>query len=145
MEQNESPIVIERLLAAPATKVWKALTDREQMKAWYFNLDAFEAVVGFEFSFPGQGHKGEQYMHLCRITEVIPEKKLVYSWSYENFGGMSYVSFELFPEGEHTRLVLTHTGVHTFPASNSDFEKGSFVEGWTMLIGTMLPGYLAKG
>ena len=82
MEQNEAPIVIERTLAATTAKVWKALTDREQMKAWYFNLDAFEPVVGFEFSFPGQGHKGEKYMHLCRITEVIPERKLVYSCAY---------------------------------------------------------------
>lgn len=141
---NNAPIEIERVLRAPVKKVWQALTDREQMKQWYFELDAFEPVVGFEFSFPGQGHKGENYMHLCKITEVIPERKLVYSWTYKDQEGSSFVSFELFPEGEHTRLLLTHTGVHTFPAGNADFAKTSFVEGWTMIIGKLLPDYLAK-
>ena len=49
------------------------------------------------FSFYGKGHKGESYLHLCKIIDVIPEKKLSYSWRYENYPGNSVVTFENFP------------------------------------------------
>ena len=34
---GKSPIVIERMLPAPMEKVWKALTQPEQMKQWFFD------------------------------------------------------------------------------------------------------------
>ena len=112
------------------------------MKQWYFDLSEFKPVVGFEFRFSGQGHKGEQYLHLCKITDVVANKKLRYSWKYDNFEGMSYVTFELFEEGSKTRLKLTHEGLETFPANNPDFAKESFAEGWTYIIGTSLPKFI---
>ncbi len=141
---NSQPFTIERTLDAPAEKVWKAITDKNQMKQWYFDLAEFKPEVGFEFSFYGQGHKGEQYLHLCKVTDVVPGKKLQYSWSYDKYEGNSFVTFELFPEGNKTRLKLTHEGLETFPANNPDFAKESFMGGWTELIGKLLPAFLAK-
>ncbi len=46
-----NPIVIERTLNAPASRIWKALTDRNEVKSWYFDLAEFKPEVGFEFSF----------------------------------------------------------------------------------------------
>ena len=120
---DKQAIIIERTYKASLEKVWQAITDQDQMKQWYFDLDDFKAVVGFEFKFPGEGVTGEKYMHLCKITEVIPHKKLQYSWRYENYEGNSLVTFELFEEGEQTRLKLTHSGVETFPQDNPDFSK----------------------
>src|SRR4051812_43203769 len=121
-----TPIVLERTYNAPIKKVWKAITEKEKMKKWYFDLDEFKPQVGFEFSFAGQGHKGQKYIHLCKITEVITEKKLVYSWRYKDYEGNSLVTFELFEEGkEKTRVRLTHEGVETFPAGE-DFARTSF-------------------
>ncbi|HEX7847813.1 MAG TPA: SRPBCC domain-containing protein, partial [Chitinophagaceae bacterium] len=130
---NSQPFTIERTLDAPADKVWKAITEKDQMKQWYFDLSEFKPEVGFEFSFYGQGHKGEQYLHLCKITDVIAGKKLQYSWRYDKYEGNSFVTFELFPEGNKTRLKLTHEGLETFPANNPDFAKESFMGGWTEL------------
>jgi len=133
---------IERTFNAPAEKVWKALTDIKEMKQWYFDLAEFKAEVGFEFHFYGQGKKGEQYLHNCKVTEVIPGQKLSYSWCYDKFAGYSEVSFELFEEGNTTRLKLTHTGLESFPANNPDFAKESFTQGWTELIGISLKNYV---
>ncbi|HJT72563.1 MAG TPA: SRPBCC domain-containing protein [Chitinophaga sp.] len=141
--KNE-PFVIERTYSAPVDKVWQAITDKEQMKEWYFTLDDFKAEVGFEFTFPGQGTKGEKYIHLCKITEVDPGKKLTYSWRYENLPGNSFVTFELFGEGDKTRLRLTHAGLETFATDNPDFAKESFAKGWTELIGNLLKAYVEK-
>jgi uncharacterized protein YndB with AHSA1/START domain len=139
---NTQPFIIERTYNAPIDKVWKALTDKDEMKKWYFDLAEFKPEVGFEFRFYGQGHKGEQYLHLCRITEVIAQKKLAYSWQYEGLQGNSIVSFELFAEGDTTRVKLTHEGLETFPQNNADFARESFAQGWTYILGKSLKEFV---
>ncbi len=137
------PFVIERTMNAPTEKVWKAITDKEQMKQWYFDLAEFKPEVGFEFSFVG-GSKEKSYVHLCKITEVVPGKKLQYSWRYEEYPGNSFVTFELFPEGNGTRLKLTHEGLETFPTDNKDFARSSFEAGWTHIIGKSIIEFVEK-
>lgn len=138
-----APFTIERTYRAPVEKVWAAITDKDQMREWYFDLAEFKPEVGFEFEFYG-GSEEEQYMHKCRITAVEVGRKLAYSWRYENFPGSSVVTFELFPEGDNTRLKLTHEGLETFPADKKDFARSSFTAGWTEIIGTALKNYVEK-
>jgi uncharacterized protein YndB with AHSA1/START domain len=139
--KNE-PFVIERTYNAPVEKVWKAITDKNQMKQWYFDLAEFKPEVGFEFQFYG-GTEEKQWLHLCKVTEVVPMKKLTHSWRYEGYEGNSFVTFELFPEGNKTRLKLTHEGLETFPPL-PEFRKENFAEGWTSIIGTSLKEFLEK-
>jgi uncharacterized protein YndB with AHSA1/START domain len=40
-------IVIERTFKAPVAKVWRALTDVDEMRQWYFDLKEFRPAVGF--------------------------------------------------------------------------------------------------
>jgi len=139
----QQPFVIERTFNAPVEKVWKAITDKDQMKQWYFDLAAFEPEVGFEFQFEG-GTEEKKYLHLCKVTEVIPGKKLTYSWRYEGFEGNSFVTFELFPQGDQTKLKLTHAGLETFPANEPAFAKESFAAGWDYIIGTSLSKFFGN-
>ena len=53
-------------------------------------------------------------------------------------------SFELFSEGDKTKLVLTHSGLETFPSATNAFAKENFVEGWTHIINISLKDYLEK-
>ena len=140
---NNNPVVIERTVNAPVAKVWQALTDKQQMKEWYFDLKEFKAEPGFEFQFEG-GTEEKSYLHLCKITEVIVERKLRYSWRYDGYEGISFVTFELFPEGDKTKLKLTHEGLESFPASNKDFARENFEAGWTDIIGSSLPKFVEK-
>ncbi|MEO7531257.1 MAG: SRPBCC domain-containing protein [Sediminibacterium sp.] len=137
--QNE-PLVFERVYNAPIKKVWEALSNKDEMKKWYFDLAEFKAEPGFEFSFLA-GPKGKQFLHKCKVTEAIHEKKLSYTWRYDGYDGDSEVSFELFPEGDKTKLRLTHTGLETFPAIE-DFKKENFVMGWTHFVHTALKNFL---
>lgn len=139
---SSTPLVVEKLVNAPVKKVWQAITDKDQMKKWYFDLDDFKAEKGFEFSFPGKGSKGEEYIHLCKITDVIPYKKLQYSWTYKDQEGYSEVTFELFEEGDKTLVKLTHTGLESFPQHNPDFGRQSFLGGWTELVTRLLPAFV---
>ncbi len=140
---KSEPIILEQTYNAPVEKVWKAITDKEQMREWYFSLDNFQPEVGFEFQFAGEGRKGEKYMHHCKITAVIPLQKLQYSWTYEGHEGYSVVTFYFASAGDTTKLKLIHEGVETFPNS-PDFARESFVEGWTYITGTSLKQFLEK-
>jgi uncharacterized protein YndB with AHSA1/START domain len=99
--------------------------------------------VGFEFRFLG-GTDEKKYLHVCKITEVVAGKKLTYSWRYDGYKGMSYVTFELFAEGGKTRLKLTHEGIETFPRNDPNFAKESFAKGWTYIAGTSLKDFVEK-
>lgn len=140
---NNEPIVIERTYNASVERVWKAITDKDQMKEWYFDIAEFKAEKGFEFQFSGIGKEGESYLHLCKIIEVIPNKKLKHSWRYDGYEGDSFVTFELFDEGGKTKVKLTHEGLETFPAVPA-FAKENFVQGWTQIIGTSLKEYVEQ-
>ena len=140
---QSEPIVIERTYNATVATVWKAITDNNEMKKWYFDIAAFKPEPGFEFQFTGQGKEGEKYVHLCKVIEVVKEKKLTYSWRYDGFEGNSLVTFELCAQGNGTKLILTHTGLETFPATaNNAFAKENFIEGWTYITGTSLKQFV---
>ncbi|HEX4851821.1 MAG TPA: SRPBCC domain-containing protein, partial [Puia sp.] len=117
---DTKPYVLERTFDASVSNVWKALTQKELMKKWYFDLAEFKAEVGFEFTFKG-GALPTVYTHFCKVIEVIFEKKLSYTWRYDGFTGNSIVTFELFPEGKKTKLRLTHAGLETFPYDHPGF------------------------
>lgn len=134
--KHAAPVVVERSFGAPVERVWKAITSRDEMKQWYFDLKEFRAEVGFQFAFDVE-HEGVVYAHRCKVMEVVPFKKIAYTWCYEGYEGDSLVSWELFAEGQKTRLKLTHTGLDTFPKIPA-FAPKNFVQGWTSIIGTSL-------
>jgi len=135
---------IQQTYQTPISLVWKAITDRDQMKLWYFDLPEFIPEVGCEFKFMGGPAEDRQYQHICKVTEVIPDQKIAYTWQYDGYPGNSLVTFELFEEGDQTRLRLTHEGLETFPAEQPDLAKENFVIGWNWIIGTSLKDYLEK-
>jgi uncharacterized protein YndB with AHSA1/START domain len=135
-------VIVERTLNAPVAKLWRALTDVDQMRQWYFDLKEFKPEVGFEFEFVVE-HEGNRYHHLCRITEVIPEKKIAYNWRYKGEPGYSLVTFELFADSEKTRVKVTHTGIETFPKTPA-YARKNFEAGWTSIIGTELKQFVER-
>jgi len=146
LEQNmeERIITVERIFNANRQSVWRAITQKDMMKQWYFDLKEFKAVVGFKFEFQGGEPGGKQWKHLCEVTEVIPESKLTYSWKYEGYSGISYVTFELLDEGENTKLKLTHSGIGTFPADIPELAIQNFEQGWDQIINVSLKEFLEK-
>ena len=139
---KSGPLVVERTYNVPINKVWQALTEKDKMNQWYFDLKEFRPEVGFEFQFTG-GNEEHTFLHFCKVTEVINGRKLTHSWTYDGYPGESFVTFELFDEGDKTRLKLTHAGLETFPAT-PDFKRENFQMGWTDIIGRSLKEYLEK-
>lgn len=140
--EEAEAVVVERTLNAPVTRVWKALTDVDQMRQWYFDLKEFRPEIGFEFEFVVE-HEGNKYHHLCRITEVVPQKRIAYTWRFKGEPGDSLVTFELFGEENKTRLKLTHTGIESFPKTPA-YARNNFEHGWTAIIDTELKQFVEQ-
>jgi uncharacterized protein YndB with AHSA1/START domain len=143
LTSNTEPLVVKRTFNAPAALVWNALIERNAIKQWSFNIAEFKPVVGFEFEFTAGKEGRTKFLHHCRVTDVIPLKRLAYTWRYAGHAGDSLVTFDLHAEGDQTRVRITHTGLETFPAI-ADLTRENFLAGWTFLLGTSLKDFLEK-
>ena len=139
--ENE-PLILEHEFDAPIELVWRAFTEKELMKKWFFDVSDFQPIVGFKFQFEG-GEEDKRYVHLCEVIELVPLKKLKYSWKYEGYDGLSFVTYELSSVGDKTKVKLIHEGIETF--TNLDFVIGKFLEGWTYLLQVSLQEFLDNG
>ena len=133
------PLIVERTYHAPIQKLWIAITDKDQMKEWFFDLQEFKPERGFKFQFTG-GDENIQYLHECEILVCDPPNKLSYSWAYPGYPGYSVLTWELFSEMDNqTRLKLTHDGLESFPQDNPNFRVESFTAGWNYFVNEALP------
>lgn len=138
-----NPIIIEAIYAAPVHRVWRAITERDLMAQWYFDLEEFRAEPGFHFEFLA-GDEKKKYLHICEVREVITDRKISYSWCYEGDPGYTLVSFDITPEGEGTRLVLTHSGTESFDPANPALARENFVLGWKQIIENQLKKFVER-
>ena len=134
----ETPFELEQVYDASLEKVWRALTDEDQMRVWYFpQLRKFRPVAGFEFVF---SNDGSPYQKEWRVTKVKEGRMFAHSWRYKGYPGSSEVTFELFKEADKTRLKLTHTGLASFP-DDPHFARKRFEDGWKQILGSNLKDY----
>lgn len=137
-------VIVERTYEAPIGRVWQALTDKTQMKQWYFDVSDFKPEPGFKFEFTG-GDETVRYRHLCEVIEADKPNKLSYTWQYENIEGVSLVTIELFAEAdERTRVRLTHSGLD-FKTDDKNFQPSSFDAGWNHILETSLRNFVEMG
>ena len=125
-------IRLERLLDAPPETVWAYLTKAELRQLWF--MGGTDARQGGDFE-------------LLVDHDKLSEDEVPYPDSFECFKGRVFnetvlrfdpprllettfqggkggnVTYELVPEGEKTRLVLTHSGI-TDPSGFADFGGG---------------------
>ena len=72
MDMNAEPIVVEQTFNAPVKAVWKAITDKDQMRQWFFEtMIDFDPESGFETQFNVRC-EDRDYSHLWKVTDVVP-------------------------------------------------------------------------
>ena len=144
MKESDEPVVIEQTFEAPIETVWRSITEIDLMRQWYFeNIPDFRAEVGFETQFNVHS-QGRDFLHMWRVTEVAPLSKIACDWRFDGYPGDSFVVFELFEEGDLTRLRLTACVRESFPQDIPEFTRDSCVAGWEYFIRQRLRGCLEK-
>ncbi|WPU96034.1 SRPBCC domain-containing protein [Mucilaginibacter sabulilitoris] len=116
----------------PVEMVWEYLTKSELMEQWLMKNN-FQPIIGFDFQFrtgpiPSLDFDGIFY---CKVLEIVPFKKLSYSWRSGPGGGEisldSVVIWKLEPKDKGTELFLEHSGFAK--KENLDFYNG-LLQGW---------------
>lgn len=125
-------IRLERMLAAPPETVWRYLTEAKLREQWFMGGTDAEPGGDFELlndhdklsdddvRYPESyaPYKGKTWSET--VTEFHPPRRLATTFQ----GGKNgIVTYELFPEGDGTRLVLTHCGI-TSGTGAQDFGAG---------------------
>jgi uncharacterized protein YndB with AHSA1/START domain len=141
---SNSPIIVEERFDSSPQVVWRAITDIDEMRQWYFdNLPAFIPEIGFEVSFEVKSER-RIFTHRWKVTDVVPPKRISYNWKYDDYPGDSVVTFELFQQNKITRLKLTHRVVENFPQNIPEFQRESCISGWSYFIQDCLKTYLTS-
>ncbi|KMQ68840.1 ATPase [Chryseobacterium sp. FH2] len=138
------PVIVQYKIKVQIDKAWKALTEKHEMKSWYFDIPDFELEVGKVFNFYEPGDE-KKYHHQCEILQIIPNKKLKHSWAFPELSkGMTTVTWELNKQGEKTVITLIHDEIDNLKELGENFSRESFAQGWNGIIGQSLKPYLEK-
>ena len=110
-------VVVEREIAFPPEKIWRALTQPQLIAEWLMKND-FKPAVGHGFKFSADWGAVD-----CRVLAVEPNKTLSYTW--DAMGLESIVTWTL-PHRLGTRLRMEQTGFR--PDQQQAFQGATY--GW---------------
>lgn len=126
--------VIKHTYSAPVETLFTAFTNPEILKNWYCpeGLSIPEIVadvrVGGKHRVVMLAPDGNKHIANGIYKEVVPGKKLVYTWKWEGQNADTTVTIEFFPQGSNTEVVLTHEGLH------DEKEVQMHTKGWTSCL-----------
>lgn len=124
-------VVLERELAFPPDRVWRALTQPHLIEEWLMKNN-FTAEPGQTFTMSGDWGSVD-----CKVLANDPGKTLSYTWA--GMGIDTVVTWELTPTANGTRLRMEQSGF----ATGQEQARNGAEHGWTQFLEN-LDGVLAK-
>jgi uncharacterized protein YndB with AHSA1/START domain len=118
-------VIVEREIAYPPEKVWRALTQPHLIEEWLMKND-FEPVVGHRFNLRADWGAVD-----CQVRAVEPNKTLSYTWAAH--GLESVVTWTLTPTSTGTRLRMEQSG---FRPDQQQFYEGA-KGGWQRFVAAL--------
>ena len=120
-EQGRTVLRFERTLQHPPERVWRALTEVDDLRAWHPSPFELEPEVGgaVKFLAPDGAAFGDG-----RVTEYDPPRALAYTW------GEDLLRWALQPHDDGCLLVLTHTFDDHYKAARD-------AAGWTICLANL--------
>ena len=112
-------VIVEREIAHPPEKIWRALTEPHLIEEWLMKND-FKPVADHKFMFSGDWGAVD-----CQVLKIQPLRTLSYSWAAH--GLESVVTWTLTPTSKGTTLRMEQSG---FRADQEQFYQGAKM-GWS--------------
>ena len=109
-------LTLHRVIDAPVEAVYAAWTDPKMLRRWLAPGNATvvravaEVAVGGMFLVEMRGADGRKWLARGRYREVVPHRRLVHTWRWEDSEVETLVAVEFEPvSARRTRLTLTHS------------------------------------
>lgn len=136
-------IVVDEVFPHRPETLWRTLTDGALMGRWMMAPSGFAPVEGTAFTFQTNPAGLWDGVIRCEVLEVVPLRRLVYSWRGGHDGNAGYgsrldtiVSWFLSEHEGGTRLRLVHSGF-VLPANETAFRNMN--EGWQKVLPRLRP------
>lgn len=137
MTETQDIVLDEVFPHAPET-IWRTLTTTALMERWFMKPAGFEAVEGNSFTFETTPAGAWDGTIRCRVLEVVPDRRLSYSWQGGDDGNVGYgskldtvVTWSLTPVAGGTRVRLVHSG---FVTPRNDTAYTNMSAGWVKVV-----------
>jgi uncharacterized protein YndB with AHSA1/START domain len=130
------PDSIERevILPAPPARVWQALTQADQLGAWFGTHASVDLRPGGEVVFTWDGSTGPSGVTRGVIELIEPARRFAFRWQPRQGSGLlTRVEFTLEPHVEGTRLLVVESGFASLPADIRE----AHLEGWQREMGEL--------
>jgi len=111
-------VIVEREIAFPPEKIWRALTQPHLIEEWLMKND-FKPVPDHRFKLTAEWGSVD-----CRVLEIEPNRTLAYTW--DAYGLESTVTWTLTPIGSGTHLRMEQSGFR--PDQEQAYQGAKF--GW---------------
>jgi len=135
---DQDSIVSEIDIAAPAARVFHALTDAGELKRWFTSPECpvnswqMDARLGGRYSYETQAgsvvvNGVSEFKCYGEILEIDPPRLLVYSWIanwHDDTSRRTIVRWELTPKAGGTHVKVTHSGLASEAAARKDYSGG---------------------
>jgi uncharacterized protein YndB with AHSA1/START domain len=136
--QDNDALITEIHIGAPADRVFKALTDEEELARWFTNPSCpvkrwqMDARPGGRYGYATE--KGavvvngvNEFECHGEILEFDPPRLLVYSWManwHDDKSLATVVRWELTPDADGTHVKVTHSGLVSENTARKDYSGG---------------------
>jgi uncharacterized protein YndB with AHSA1/START domain len=135
---EKTSLEIKRFINAPRARVYEAWTDPAQLKQWWGpervqtrNFTA-DARIGGKYRWKLLNQEGEEMTVFGEYRELVPGKKIVFTWQWEDDDAWkthsSVVTVELSDRDSGTELRLIHEKLP------SEASRDRHNEGWNSVI-----------
>jgi len=123
-------LTLNKRCKAPVARVFAAWSSPQQVQRWFApgDMTVPEAEVDFRvggaYRIVMQRPDGQQHIVGGVYRDIVPNERLLFTWSWEGSGVTSEVEITLQPAGEQTDLTLLHRQIPT------EESRESHKQGW---------------
>ncbi|MCB1188280.1 SRPBCC domain-containing protein [bacterium] len=130
---QEMTVELERMVMAPASRVWSILSTEDGMKSW-LGPKNFEAREGGRVLFDVT-HDGTRWLMFGNVLELSENRRIRFSWQEFDTGTLlawphpTIVTVTLEEREGGCNIQLRHSGFEKLPNAAAELE--GYVTGWT--------------
>jgi uncharacterized protein YndB with AHSA1/START domain len=122
-------------------KVWHAITQAEEISAWFIKAD-FKAEKGYKYTFTAEPNEKGCTVISGEVKSASPYL-LVYTWIVGDTKTETTVSWALESTSNGTKLTLKHSGISNYGGETAIAMFESFGDGWSNCLNS-LENYLKE-